>query len=149
MSRVSWDEYFITMCDFVSRRSTCLRRQVGAVVTKDNRILATGYNGAPSGLKHCDEIGGCLREKLYIPSGERAELCRATHAEANAIVQAARYGISLEGATLYCNTFPCSGCAKLIISIGIKRVVYMNDYEDKLSKILFTESGIEMVHYVC
>lgn len=147
LMRMSWTEYFMTMCDLVSRRSTCLRRQVGAVIVRDNRILATGYNGAPSGLKHCDELGGCVREKLHIPSGERSELCRATHAEANAILQAAKYGIKLEGATLFCNTFPCSGCAKLIINVGIKKIVYIKSYNDELSKELISEANIEVEKY--
>ena len=99
--RKSWDEYFMEIAEIVKTRSTCLRRQVGAVIVKDNRIITTGYNGAPSGLRHCTDIGGCERERLHIPSGQRHELCRALHAEQNAIIQAAKVGVSTEGATIY------------------------------------------------
>lgn len=139
--RPTWDEYFMRIAELIKTRSTCLRRQVGAVIVKDKRILATGYNGAPSGLKHCIEIG-CLREKMKIPSGERQELCRASHAEQNAIAHAAKHGITIDGATLYCWNYPCSACAKMIINAGIKEIVYRNDYPDKLAKELLEKSGI-------
>lgn len=139
--RPSWDEYFMRIAELIKTRSTCLRRQVGAVIVKDKRILATGYNGAPSGLKHCIEIG-CLREKMKIPSGERQELCRASHAEQNAIAHAAKHGITIDGATLYCWNYPCSACAKIIINVGIKEIVYKDDYPDKLAKELLEKSGV-------
>jgi len=130
----------------VARRSTCLRRQVGAVVVKEKNILATGYNGAPSGVSHCSDIG-CLRQKLGIPSGERHELCRGLHAEQNAIIQAAKHGISINGATLYCTNFPCVICTKMIINAGIKRIVYLEGYPDKLSAELQQEAGIEVCSF--
>lgn len=126
--RASWDEYFMQIVEVVKTRSTCLRRQVGAVIVKDNRIITTGYNGAPSHLKHCTELGGCEREKMGIPSGQRHELCRALHAEQNAIIQAAKLGNTTEGATLYVNVQPCVICAKMLINAGIVRVVYKGDY---------------------
>jgi len=145
MKRPPWDEYFLSIAELVSRRSTCLRRQVGALIVLDKRILATGYNGAPQGLAHCTDIG-CLREKLKIPPGERHELCRGLHAEQNAIIQAAAYGVSIKGATLYTTTFPCSMCAKMAINAGIKRIVYRTGYPDELSAQLLSEADIELVH---
>ena len=135
--RKSWDEYFMEIAEIVKTRSTCLRRQVGAVIVKDNRIITTGYNGAPSGLKHCTEIGGCERARLNIPSGQRHELCRALHAEQNAIIQAAKLGISIDGATLYCTHQPCVLCAKIIVNSGIRRVVYGEGYPDEFSLSIF------------
>ncbi len=131
--RPSWDEYFLRITKEVARRSTCLRRQVGAVLVLEKHILATGYNGAPSGLQHCLEIG-CLREQLRVPPGERHELCRGLHAEMNALIQAARYGIKISGATLYSTTCPCSLCAKMLVNAGIKRIVAISDYPDALAK---------------
>ncbi|MCK9268355.1 MAG: cytidine/deoxycytidylate deaminase family protein [Alkaliphilus sp.] len=139
--RPSWDEYFIEIAEVVKTRSTCLRRQVGAIIVKDKQILSTGYNGAPTGLKHCEETG-CLREQLEVPSGERHELCRGLHAEQNAIIQASLHGVKIEGATIYVTTQPCVVCAKMIINSGIKRVVYRGDYPDKLSARMLEESGI-------
>ncbi|MBE9535583.1 MAG: cytidine/deoxycytidylate deaminase family protein [Proteobacteria bacterium] len=127
----------------VSRRSTCLRRQVGAVVAKDRNILSTGYNGAPAGITHC-EVTGCLRDKLNVPSGERHELCRGLHAEQNAIIQAAYHGTSIKDSTLYCTNLPCSICSKMIINAGIKKIVYKDGYMDKLAEEMITESGIEI-----
>jgi len=127
----------------VSRRSTCLRRQVGAVVAKDRNILSTGYNGAPAGITHC-EVTGCLREKLNVPSGERHELCRGLHAEQNAIIQAAYHGTSIKDSTLYCTNLPCSICSKMIINAGIKKIVYKDGYMDELAEEMITESGIEI-----
>ncbi len=139
--RPSWDDYFMLIAHIVKLRSTCLRRKVGAVLVKDNRILSTGYNGAPKGLPHCS-VTGCIRERLKIPSGERHELCRGLHAEQNAIIQAAVFGVSTKGATLYSTTFPCVICAKMIINAEIKEVVYDSDYEDKLSKEMLEEANI-------
>ena len=125
----------------VVSRSTCLRRQVGAVIVKDKKILATGYNGAPSGLAHCSDVG-CLRDTLHIPSGERHELCRGLHAEQNAIIQAANYGISINGATLYCTNLPCIICTKMLINAGISRVVYERGYADDLARQMWEESKV-------
>jgi dCMP deaminase len=125
----------------VSMRSTCLRRNVGAVIVKDKRILSTGYNGAPSGLKHCLEVS-CLRERLKVPPGERHELCRGLHAEQNAIIQAAYHGVSINGANLYCTHLPCSICIKMLINAGIREVYYEDGYPDELSLSLIEESDI-------
>ncbi len=141
--RPSWDEYFLEMAQLVSKRSTCLRRSVGAVLVREKRILATGYNGAPSGLKHCVEIG-CLRQKLKIPSGERHELCRALHAEQNALIQASLHGISVKGATLYSTTQPCVICAKMLINAGIKEIVITHGYPDKMSMDLLKQAKIKI-----
>ena len=143
--RKSWDEYFMEIAEIVKTRSTCLRRQVGAVIVKDNRIITTGYNGAPSGLKHCTEIGGCERARLNIPSGQRHELCRALHAEQNAIIQAAKIGVSTEGATIYITLQPCVICAKMLVNAGIKRIVFRGEYPDKLSKAILEEADVELV----
>ena len=142
--RPSWDEYFMEIVDLIKTRSTCVRRQVGALIVKDKRILATGYNGAPMGCKHCTEIG-CLREKLQIPSGQRHELCRAIHAEQNAIVQAAYSGTSVNGGVLYVTHQPCVMCAKMIINAGISKIVFRGDYPDELAMELLEEAGIEVV----
>jgi len=141
--RPSWDNYFMEMTEVVAKRSTCLRRKVGALIVKDKRVLATGYNGAPSGLKHCEETG-CLREQNNVPSGERHELCRGLHAEQNAIIQAALHGSSINGAILYCTHQPCILCTKMIINAGIKRVVFKGAYPDKLASEMMTEAGIEI-----
>ncbi|MFZ3209601.1 MAG: cytidine/deoxycytidylate deaminase family protein [Geobacteraceae bacterium] len=143
MSRPDWDEYFMEITHLVARRSTCLRRQVGAVVVKEKNILATGYNGAPSGVAHCLDVG-CLREKLHIPSGERHELCRGLHAEQNAVIQAAKHGISIDGAILYCTTMPCIICSKILINAGIRRVVYAEGYADQLAAEMIQESGVQV-----
>lgn len=145
--RPSWDDYFMSILQTVKERSTCYRRKVGAVIVKDKRIIATGYNGAPSGLKHCYEVG-CLREKLNIPSGQHHELCRGIHAEQNAIIQAATYGVSIDGATIYITHNPCVQCAKMIINAGIKRIVYSGDYPDELAKQLLDEANIRTERYV-
>jgi len=141
--RPGWDEYFMAIAELVSTRSTCLRRAVGAVLVKDKRILATGYNGAPSGLRHCLELG-CLRQEKKVPSGERHELCRGLHAEQNAIIQAALHGVSTRGATLYCTNHPCVICAKMLINAGITQVIVREQYSDKLAQDLFREAGIEV-----
>lgn len=139
--RPDWDSYFIELTDVVKKRSTCLRRQVGAVIVKDNHILSTGYNGVPTKIRHCSEVG-CLREQLKVPSGERHELCRGLHAEQNAIIQAAHHGVSINGGTIYTNTKPCSICTKMIINAGIKRIVYQTDYADRLADELLSETDI-------
>lgn len=142
--RPSWDDYFMEIARVVATRSTCLRRQVGAVLVKEKRILTTGYNGAPRGLAHCLEVG-CLREQLGIPSGERQELCRGLHAEQNAIIQAAYHGVSIAGATLYCTHQPCITCAKMLINAGIKRIVYEEAYPDELAEQMLKEAKVELL----
>jgi dCMP deaminase len=146
MARPSWDEYFMEITRLVVSRSTCLRRQVGAVIVKDKKILATGYNGAPSGLPHCLEVG-CLREEMGIPSGERHELCRGLHAEQNAIIQAAYYGVSINGATLYCTNLPCIICTKMLINAGIARVVYEQGYADPLASQMWAGSPVTIEQF--
>jgi dCMP deaminase len=141
--RPSWEEYFMDITHLVAKRSTCLRRQVGAVLVKDKKILATGYNGAPSKLEHCLDVG-CLREKLGIPSGERHELCRGLHAEQNAIIQAAYHGVEIRGATLYCTNHPCIICSKMIMNAGIERIVFEEGYADALAKRMLKESGVKV-----
>lgn len=141
MNRPSWDEYFMNITEVVKTRSTC-RRQVGAVITKNNKIVSTGYNGVPKGLSHCLENEGCLRELNNIPSGTRQEFCRAVHAEQNAIVEAAISGKNIKNGTIYVNTYPCSICARMLINAEIKEIVYKSDYEDDLSKELLKESKI-------
>ncbi|PJA29794.1 MAG: cytidine deaminase [candidate division Zixibacteria bacterium CG_4_9_14_3_um_filter_46_8] len=145
--RPSWDEYFMNMAELVSQRSTCLRRKVGAVIVKDKRILATGYNGAPSGLPHCLEIG-CLREKMNIPSGERHELCRAIHGEQNALVQSASFGVSVRGASIYSTTYPCSLCSKMLINAGIIEIVVRDRYPDKMSAEMLSQANIRVRVFV-
>ncbi len=142
--RPSWDEYFIQITQQVAKRSTCLRRHVGAVIVKDKRILSTGYNGAPSGFPHCSEVG-CLRQQLNIPSGERQEICRGLHAEQNAIIQAALHGVSVAGADIYTTHQPCITCAKMIINAGIKRVVALQPYPDELARSFLEQAGVELI----
>jgi dCMP deaminase len=145
MERPDWDSYFMEIAQIVSKRSTCLRRAVGAVLVKDKQILATGYNGTPKGLPHCEEVG-CLREQLHVPSGQMHELCRGIHAEQNSVIQAAVNGVSISGSTLYCTHQPCVVCSKILINAGIKRIVYANPYPDKLAEEMMREAGnIEMV----
>ncbi len=142
--RPSWEEYFMDIAILVAKRSTCLRRAVGALIVKDKRILATGYNGAPSGIRHCVEVG-CLRETLNIASGQRHELCRGIHAEQNAIIQAAYHGAPIKDASLYCTNLPCSICTKMIINAGIKKIYYQEGYADELSKDMLAEAEIEVI----
>lgn len=146
MARPSWDDYFMTITKVVATRSTCLRRHVGAILVKDKRILATGYNGAPAGLRHCGEVG-CLRQDASIPSGTRHELCRGLHAEQNAIIQAANHGISIRGSTLYCTNKPCVICSKMIINAGISQVYYEEGYDDPLADQMLEEASIDMVRF--
>ncbi|HQP25157.1 MAG TPA: cytidine/deoxycytidylate deaminase family protein [Smithellaceae bacterium] len=142
-SRPDWDTYFLDIVELVSKRATCLRRAVGAGLVRDRRILATGYNGAPSKLQHCLDIG-CLREQLNVPSGERHELCRGLHAEQNAIIQAALHGVSTKDSTLYCTNHPCVICAKMIINAGITRIVIRDGYSDRLAAVMLREAGISV-----
>jgi len=144
-----WDKRFMDVANLVSTWSSCYRagRQIGAVIVKDKRIMTTGYNGAPAGLRTCKDKCECLRDKLTIPSGTRAELCYAVHAEQNAIAQAAKLGISVEGATLYCTHQPCSVCAKIIINSGIKRIVYREGYPDDFSLKIMREAEISLEKY--
>ncbi|MBN1364281.1 MAG: cytidine/deoxycytidylate deaminase family protein [Syntrophaceae bacterium] len=141
--RPDWDEYFLDIVELVSKRSTCCRRSVGAALVRDSRILATGYNGAPSKLQHCLDVG-CLREQLKVPSGERHELCRGLHAEQNAIIQAALHGVSTKGSTLYCTNHPCVICAKMIINAGVARIVIREGYQDKLAAEMLKEAAISV-----
>jgi len=131
--RPSWDAYFMDITRLVAKRSTCTRRGVGAILVKNKQILASGYNGAPTRVRHCAETG-CLREQLKVPSGERHELCRGIHAEQNAIIQAAMHGVSIKDAVLYCTNLPCSICAKMIINAGITQIVYLSGYADSMSE---------------
>lgn len=140
-TRPSWDEYFARICREVAKRSTCLRRHVGALIVRDKRILCTGYNGAPSGLAHCTETG-CPRQAKRVASGTGWELCRGLHAEMNALLQAAAYGVSVNGSTIYSTDCPCSLCAKMIINAGVKRVVALGDYPDPLAKEMLSEAGV-------
>lgn len=148
MERISWDEYFMKIAELASERSTCLRRKVGAVlVSCDNHILSTGYNGAPTGLENCCDTGYCLRQKLNIPSGERHELCRAVHAENNAITQCALNGVSCRNAIMYITHSPCNMCLKQIINAGIKKIIAKESYPDELSLKMMEESGIVFVKF--
>lgn len=148
MARPSWDEYFMAITDQVAQRATCTRRHIGAVLVKDKRILATGYNGVPSGLAHCGEVG-CLREQRGIPSGTQHELCRGIHAEQNAVIQAARHGIAIDGATCYCTHQPCVLCAKILINAGIVDIVYREAYPDELATEMLAEAGITPRRFAC
>ncbi|NLK00272.1 MAG: dCMP deaminase family protein [Clostridia bacterium] len=145
-TRPSWDEYFMQITDMVATRSTCLRRRVGAIFVRENRILATGYNGSPSGLKHCDEVG-CIRQQNNIESGRDLHLCRGAHAEANLITQCAKFGISAEGSTLYINASPCSLCMKMMVNVGVKKIVYRELYNDPLALQIAEEAELEMIKY--
>jgi len=140
--RPSWDEYFMKLAWLVAERSTCLRHHVGAVIVRDKRILTTGYNGAAAGTKDCVELG-CLRDEMKIPSGQRHEVCRAIHAEQNAIIQGGFHGINIKGSTLYCTHSPCVLCAKMIVNAGIKKVTACIEYPDPSFKELFSQAGIE------
>ncbi len=132
------------MAELTAKRSTCLRRKVGAVIVKDRHAVATGYNGAPRGIMHCEEKGGCLRQQLNVPSGQRHELCRALHAEQNAIIQAAVMGNSIEGGTIYITHQPCAICAKMIINAGITRIVIREGYPDELAASILDEAGLKI-----
>ncbi|MGI6725183.1 MAG: deoxycytidylate deaminase [Christensenellales bacterium] len=144
-----WDHRFMEMAHLVSTWSSCYTegRAIGAIVVKDKRVMTTGYNGAPAGIKTCKDKGNCLRRELNIASGTRAEICYAVHAEQNAVVQAAKLGISIDGATLYCTHQPCSVCAKIIINAGIRRIVYAQGYPDPFALDLFSEAGVTLEKY--
>lgn len=144
--RVSWDAYFMEITKVIAKRSTCLKRSVGAVIVRDKRVLSTGYNGAPKGLAHCEAVG-CIRKEMNVPSGQRHELCRGLHAEQNAIIQAAWHGVKIEGSTLYCTHQPCVICVKMMINAGIKRVVFEGDYPDDLASNMLIESGLEICKF--
>ena len=135
------------LTEHIATWSSCLRRQVGAVIVKDKRIMTTGYNGAPAGVKTCIERGSCMRNEMNIPSGTHAELCYAAHAEQNAIIQAAKEGISLKGCVLYCTHQPCVVCAKMIINSGIKEVIYKEGYPDEFSQKICEEAGVKLTKY--
>ena len=145
-----WDRRFMELTETVAGWSSCFQenRHVGAIIVKDKRVMTTGYNGAPAGVKSCEEKGECLRRKLNIPSGTKQEICFAVHAEQNAIIQAAKYGINVNGATLYCTHQPCVICAKMIINAGISRVVYKDGYPDDFSLKLFEEAGVKVEKYL-
>lgn len=147
MGRPSWDEYFMRITELVASRATCLRRKVGAVLVRNKRILTTGYNGPPSGITHCEQRGGCIRDELKIPSGERMELSRAIHAEQNAIIQAAKVGISIEDSTLYVTTHPCFTCSKMLINAGIKKIIYKEGYPDSFAMEILKEAGVLVVQF--
>ena len=144
--RPSYDEYFMEMAHVIAKRSTCLRRKVGAILVKDKHILSTGYNGAPKGLQHCSEVG-CLREKLNVPHGQRHEICRGLHAEQNVIIQASVFGVSIKDSVLYCTNTPCVVCAKMLINAGVKKIIYDGDYPDDLAKKILQESKIKVEKY--
>jgi dCMP deaminase len=142
--RPSWQEYFLNITQLVAERSTCTRRKVGAILVRDRRVITTGYNGVPSKISHCADVG-CLRDKLKVPSGERHELCRGLHAEQNAIIQAATHGVSILGCTLYCTNMPCSICSKMLINAGIVKIYYSEGYADSLGEEMLQEAGIEVI----
>lgn len=142
-NRPSWDEYFLEVAGLVAKRSTCIRRHVGAVLVRNKRILATGYNGAPSGLRHCFDIG-CLREKLKIPSGQRHELCRGLHAEQNVLLQAALHGTITRDSQLYITNQPCMICAKMLINAGVKEIIISGGYPDELAVSFLKEARIKV-----
>jgi dCMP deaminase len=144
LARPDWEDYFMEIARVVSTRSSCLRRQVGAVLVKNRQILATGYNGVPRGLRHCEERG-CLREELGVPSGERHELCRGLHAEQNAIIQAAYHGVAIRGAEVFCTHQPCVVCAKMLVNAEVEAVYFKGAYPDPLAMEVFEEAGTRLV----
>ena len=141
--RPDWEVYFLKIAQLASTRSTCIRRHVGAVLVKEKKILATGYNGVPSGISHCADVG-CLRDEEQIPSGQRHELCRGLHAEQNAILQAAYHGVSIQGSVLFCTNFPCVICSKMLINAGIRQIFYLEGYPDSLSETMLNEAGMDL-----
>ena len=144
MERISWHKYFMEIAFIVSKRSTCVRRKVGAIATKGNHIISMGYNGAPTGFAHCLDIG-CLRENLGVPSGQRHELCRAVHAEQNMIIQAATSGVSLLDSIVYCTTYPCVICMKMLINSKVKSIYFAEGYPDEMSVKMADESNINII----
>ncbi|MEW6555008.1 MAG: cytidine/deoxycytidylate deaminase family protein [Actinomycetota bacterium] len=145
MTRPSWERYFMSIARQVAMRSTCLRRQVGCIVVLEKRIVSTGYNGAPSGLPHCEEVG-CVRETRGVASGERHELCRGLHAEQNAIIQAAMHGTAVRGGSVFCTHKPCILCTKMLINAGVERVYYREGYEDEMADEMAREADLLLVH---
>ena len=145
MTRPSWERYFMSIAQQVATRSTCLRRQVGCIMVLERRIVSTGYNGAPSGLPHCEEVG-CIRESQRVASGERHELCRGLHAEQNAVIQAAMHGTAVRDSTVFCTHKPCILCTKMLINAGVRRVFYREGYEDSMADEMANEAGMELIH---
>jgi dCMP deaminase len=143
MTRPSWDSYFIQFAYLAASRSTCIRRKVGAVLVRDRQILATGYNGAPRSTQHCFDVG-CYRQQHQIPSGQQEERCRGVHAEQNAVAQAAKHGVAVNGATLYCTNAPCVTCTKLLINVGIVRIVYSEPYENEMCDDMLKLANIQI-----
>lgn len=144
--RPDWHTYFMEFAKLAETRSTCLRRQVGAVIVCDRMVMATGYNGAPKGVSHCTNVG-CLRADMNIPSGQRHELCRGLHAEQNAIIQAAYHGVGIRGGTLYCTFRPCLICVKMIINAGISKIYFLADYDDPMTEAMASEACVEMIRF--
>ena len=144
-----WDHRFMQLTDTIAQWASCFKedRKMGCVIVRDKRIITTGYNGAPSGITPCVERGECMRVREGVPSGTRGEFCYAVHAEQNALIQAAKLGVSVQGATLYCSNQPCAICARLIINAGIATVIYKNDYPDPFSVTLMQEAGLPMYKY--
>lgn len=146
MERPDWDEYFMEMAELAARRATCLRRKVGAVLVKNKKVLATGYNGAPMDIEHC-ETTGCLREEMQVPSGERHEICRGVHAEQNLVAQAAIHGVKTEDSIVYCTHQPCIICTKILINAGVKKIYFKNSYSDEFAENLLKQSNVEFIKY--
>ncbi len=146
MDRPNWDDYFMEMAELAATRASCLRRKVGAVLVKNKKVLATGYNGAPKDIVHC-EVTGCLREEMGVPSGQRHEICRGVHAEQNLVAQAAFHGVKTEGAAVYCTHQPCIICTKILINAGVEKIYFKNAYADKFAEELLEESEIELIKY--
>jgi dCMP deaminase len=144
--RPDWNEYFLRITQDVAQRATCVKRKVGAIIVKDNHILATGYNGSPKGFDHCTEET-CIRKQMNVPSGQRHELCRGLHAEQNAIIQAAWHGVKIEGSTMYCTCQPCAICVKMLINAGIRKLVYVGGYPDELAQQMLRESRLPVIKY--
>jgi dCMP deaminase len=143
--RINWHEYFMKVAIDASKRSTCLRRQIGAVIVKDNCLISTGYNGSPSNTRHCTDMQSCIRDEMSIQSGTMHELCRSTHAEQNAVALAAKSGVSTNNSVMYCTTYPCIICTKIIINAGIKTIYYINAYPDIMSEGMLGEAGVKTI----
>ncbi len=146
MERPDWNEYFMEMAELAAKRATCLRRKVGAVLVKNKKVLATGYNGAPMNIEHCESTG-CLREKMEVPSGERHEICRGVHAEQNLVAQAAIHGVKTEDSIVYCTHQPCIICTKILINAGVKKIYFKNSYSDKFAEKLLNQSNVKFIKY--
>ena len=144
--RPSWEEYFMRIAEVTATRSTCVRHKLGAVLVRDKRILSTGYNGAPRGMKHCIDIG-CLRDRLKIPSGTRHEICRGVHAEQNTIIQASRHGVTTEDSEIYITHEPCAVCAKILINAGVKKIICKTGYPDPFAKKLLKEARVKVIRF--